>query len=359
MASRHLPLPLDVLEELQPLIDGLAEQVALIGTDGIILAVNRQWRRQVERQARSGLQISRDYEAFLRALVAEGDKGAQPILEAFSAIRAGARRSFSCVYLGAGTFVGYDFKVDITALTAQGQRYVMVTVQDVTELLALKTQSRRRGSQLLHAQEAERRRMARDIHDSTAQALVALQLNLMRLSAHQVEDEGHAIVADCKKAVQDVHREIRALSFLAHPPELSNGDLANAIENLVAGFAKRADLEVDVTCSGIGAISRTIEATIFRLAQEGLANVHRHAAATHARVRLIGRERYVHLLVADNGVGFEPPSKQAPRLVGVGVLGMIERVRELGGRLSFGRSERGTLLWATLPREKAKPEARS
>ena len=144
------------LEEIQEVIDGLVEQVALVACDVRILAVNDCWRRQVERQARRGLHISRDYVAFLQSLIEDGDEGVRPILQAFRDISAGSRRIFRHLYKGSGAFDGYDFNIAIAALTIHGSRHVLVSVHDVTELVGLKRQRRRAGSQVLRAQEYER-----------------------------------------------------------------------------------------------------------------------------------------------------------------------------------------------------------
>ena len=329
----------------------------MISTDGSILAINSHWRRQVERQKQSGLLIDRDYDAYLAGLVEDGDEGVRPILKAFRDICSGARNNFSCLYRGYGVFSGYDFKVVITAMEVHGERYILVTVHDVTEVASLKRQRRRLGSQLLRAQENERRRMARDLHDSTSQALVALQFSLQKLSKEYPNAGGEALVAECQEAIQEVHREIRALSFIAHPPSFATGDLEPSLQSLVAGFARRTGIEARVECDSIEGVSSSIEATIFRLAQEALANIHRHSSARHATVRLVAREGYVHLVVWDDGVGFEWSPKKRRLGLGVGVLGMAERVRELGGRLSLRRLAIGTLLRATLPRLKCEAAA--
>jgi len=352
IASPQPVAPSGVWEEIQPFIDGLAEQAAFISKDGIILAVNRHWRRQVERQARSGLHISRDYDAYLAGLVAEGDERVRPILQAFRDIRTGVRTGFECLYKGSGPFSGYDFKVVITAIQIHDEQYILVTVHDVTEIGSLKRQKRRLGSQLLHAQEAERRRLARDLHDSTAQTLVALQLSIGRLS-REVGPDGEALVNECQEAIQQIHREIRALSFLAHPPSSPHGGLRDSLESLVNGFAERTGLQIAIECPELPPLSSSIEATIFRLTQEGLANVHRHASAANASVRLIERRRYLHLLIWDDGIGFEWPQRTVRQSMGVGVPGMEERVRELGGRLSLIHLEQGTLMRAVVPRIKS------
>ena len=342
---------LDVLKEIQEVIDGLVEQVALIGVDGTILAVNETWRRQVERQARTGLHISRDYTRFLADLIKDGDEGAAPILQAFQDISAGIRQTFRCIYNGRGAFAGYDFSIIVTALTVQETRFILVSVHDVTELVSLKRQRRRIGSQVLRAQEAERRRIARELHDSTLQTLVALQLDLTRLSQNAGPGV-ETIISTCSAAVQEVQRELRTLSFLAHPPSLVANNLAFALTNLVRGFAARTGLEVEIDVSDSGEVSASVEAALYRLAQEALTNIHRHSGATHVRVRLVGKKRCLHLMIQDDGIGFDARESNITPMLGVGVIGMQERVRELGGRLSIHRAIKGTALSVSFPRQK-------
>jgi signal transduction histidine kinase len=339
-----------VLNELQAMIDGLVEQVALVACDGTILAVNYAWRRAVERHARSGLHISRDYPAFLAGLVEQGDDGARPILQAFRDVSARVRKSFGTNYVGTGAFNGHHFRVVISGLEVAGGHYVLVSVHDITELVTLKRQRRRLGSQVLRAQEMERRRIARELHDSTSQMLVALQLNLINLERSRTDSD--SLIADCKKTVMDMQREIRSLSFLYHPPSLSKNSLARAMEDLTTGFASRTGLDIDLQVHEVGPASASVEAALYRLAQEALANIHRHAAAQHAFVRLIGRDRCIHLRVGDDGIGFDAVDGPVHHRMGVGVTGMGERVRELGGRLSIHRAEKGTILTVSLPREK-------
>lgn len=341
-----------VLHEIQEVIDGLVEQVALIGCDGTILAVNERWRRQVERQARTGLHISRDYISFLEDLIANGDHGAIQILQAFRDISAGKRQSFRFVYTGTGAFSGYDFNLILAALTVNRTRHVLVSVHDVTELVKLKRQRRRIGSQVLRAQESERRRMARELHDSTAQLLVSLQLDLANLGRTSEGPDVDSIIAECKKTVRDVQQEVRALSYLAHPPPLRDSSLGLALESLASGFATRTGLEIDIDVAGVGEASASVEAALYRLAQEALANIYRHAGAKRATIRLVGREHYLHLMIGDDGIGFDAADRHIRQAMGVGVMGMTERVRELGGRLSIHRVSKGTALTVSLPRRK-------
>ena len=336
--------------EIQEVIDGLVEQIALIDCDGTILAVNESWRWQVERQARSGLRISRDYAEYLASLIEAGDEGVRPILEAFQAICVGSRQTFRHVYSGSGVFEGYDFRIIIAALSVQDVRCVLVSVHDVTELVALKRQRRRIGSQLLRAQELERRRIARELHDSTAQMLVVLQLDLSHL-ARNADPATESGIASCSEMVQQIQQEIRTFSFLAHPPELEANNLAHALGALARGFAARTGLEIEVDLCECGELSASVEAAMYRISQEALANIHRHAGAKHATVRLIAR-RYLHLTIGDDGNGFDPVASKCTQKLGVGVIGMRERLRELGGRLWIDRKPTGTSLTVSLPHQK-------
>ena len=350
--SEHEPNHGVDFREIQEVIDGLVEQVALVSCDGTILAVNDRWRRQVERQARTGLHISRDYIAFLEGLIEDGNEGVKPILRAFRDISAGSRRIFRHLYKGSGAFDGYDFNVVVAALTIHGTRHVLVSVHDVTELVGLKRQRRRVGGQLLRAQEDERRRMARELHDSTSQMLVSLRFDLSRLARGNVGPEAVAIVDECKKTLEEIQREIRTFSFVAHPPSLTANSLAIALQNLASGFANRTGLEIEVDVSDPGEASASVEAAIYRLSQEALANIHRHASATRAIIRLVGRKDCLHLVIGDDGVGISEIDLRRVSSIGVGVMGMRERVDELGGRISIRRAVRGTVLTVSLPRHK-------
>jgi len=339
------------LDEIQEVIDGLVEQVALVDCAGTIIAVNKCWSRQVERQARHGLHISREYGAFLAGLVETGDDGAVPILRAFREIAAGARPSFHCVYRGTGGFAGYDFNVAIATLRVHGTRYVLVSVHDVTELVALKRERRRAGGQLLRAQEDERRRIARNLHDSTSQSLIALQFALSRLNREHAGERVDAIVEECRETLREVQQEIRALSFLAHPPPLVTNTLDTALHALVSGFAARSGLDVAVEISTVGEASASVEAAIYRVSQEALANIYRHARASRASFQLVARKHHLHLVVRNEGAGISLDPRN-PGSIGVGLMGMEERVRELGGRLSFRHAANGASLTISLPRQK-------
>jgi len=339
------------VQELQTILDGIPEFAAVVSRDGTILLTNHSWDRELREVGSSNFGVGSSYPDALATLVEAGDERVRPVLGAFSQISAGTRRSSQHLCFAHGSFSQHDYRVRLSAFHVADDHYVLVNIRDVTEEIKLKRQRRRSDSGVLMAQESERRRMARELHDSTSQLLVVLQLNLIKLGNHP-GPETDLIVSECQNVVKDIQREVRSIAYIAHPPSLRLNGLPAAVEALVAGFASRAGLTVDLHISDVGEASATVEATIYRLTQEALSNIHRHASARRAAVRLVGKERYIHLVISDNGVGFKIDSPPNGASVGVGIVGMEERVRELGGRFSICRIAEQTVLSASLPRLK-------
>jgi len=203
--------------------------------------------------------------------------------------------------------------------------------------------------QLLHAQEEERRRMARDLHDSASQLLVSLQLNLSQIKLARRGPNFEKLLAECSNVIKQIQNEIRTFSFIHHPPALAIEGIGKALENLAAGFAKRSGLEVETFIDEIRGPSRNIEATLYRIAQEALANIHRHAGATKVKLWLAGRDSFIDLTIEDDGIGFDWDGSAEPAPLGVGIMGMKERATELGGSLAIRKLRKGSSVTASLP----------
>lgn len=339
---------------LQTMLDGLSDVVALVSYDGTILATNARWDRAIERAEVPRLAREGNYFEFISELVETGDPNGAPLLRGLSEICQGRRNRFTHVFIGGGRYEGQHYKVILSRFAFGGQQMILVSAHDIAELIRLRQQRKRLGSRLLKAQEDERRRVARDLHDSTAQLLVGLQFSLSRLKQVDPGTAPEGLLADCSEAVERVQREIRAFSFICHPPSLETEGLVLALEGMVRGFAQRAGLEVEVMIGDPGEISHSAEATIFRLTQEVLASVHRHSEAEKLAVWLVGTERHVHLVIKDDGHGFSPTDLDSSVPLGVGISGMKERLAHLGGRLTIHQLPRGTSLIATLPRADTK-----
>jgi signal transduction histidine kinase len=207
--------------------------------------------------------------------------------------------------------------------------------------------------QLLQAQDEERRRISRELHDSTGQLLVALTLNLDRLKTEAIpaDSAGAAIIEDTASIVAEMSRQLRTMSYLLHPPLLDEAGLLSAVKWYVDGFVSRSTVEISLELSpDLGRLPQEMEITLFRLIQESLTNIHRHSGSKTAHIRLVRDDQYVHLEIIDQGKGFAATTGSDRQVRGgVGILGMKERVRRFGGILDFSSSTDGTTVRAQLP----------
>jgi signal transduction histidine kinase len=213
---------------------------------------------------------------------------------------------------------------------------------------------RRLSAQLLRAQEEERRRLARELHDSTGQTLTALKLELAALQSRmQGPDFVVESLVQAISLTEQAVREIRTRSYLLYPPLLDEVGLCSAARWYVERFAKRSRIQVHVHLASIGRLSRAMEIALFRILQESLTNVYRHSTSNTAEVRLESAKQSVTLEVRDYGKGI--PSNLLDQFrnegsgSGVGLAGMRERIQELGGSLVIISDEAGTLVRATVP----------
>jgi PAS domain S-box-containing protein len=211
----------------------------------------------------------------------------------------------------------------------------------LVELRTLELQ--RLSAQLLTVQDEERRRIARELHDDLGQQLAAIKM----LLPTDAEND------DARSMVDAAVASVRNLSYLLHPPLLDETGLRAALHWYVDGMVKRSGIQITlaVTPSALPRLSRDIETTIFRIVQESLTNVYRHAATQSARVDIERQMDWVIVRVRDYGKGIsrELAERTNSGGFGVGVSGMRERVRQFGGELQITRAEPGTLLEARIP----------
>jgi signal transduction histidine kinase len=209
------------------------------------------------------------------------------------------------------------------------------------------------SSQLLQAQDEERRRISRELHDSTGQLLVALTMNLARLKLEQAwsNPDADALIDDTTAMVDEMSRQLKTMSYLLHPPMLDEAGLLSAVNWYVSGFSKRSSVQVSMDCTDLGRLPGELEITLFRLIQESLTNIHRHSGSKTALIRISRNEAAVNLEVIDQGAGFSSVrgSGEAFTRYGVGIPGMKERVRRFGGSIDISSSSKGTAIKAYLP----------
>ena len=213
--------------------------------------------------------------------------------------------------------------------------------------------ARERSAVLLKMQDDERRRLARELHDSAGQTIAALIMNIDQLMRPDSQVEHERLLSDSRTLLQNLNKEIRTISHLLHPPLLDEVGLSSALQWYVDGFAKRSGISTTLELgSDFGRLDADIEIAIFRVVQECLTNVHRHSHSPKAIVRLNRCQDAVLLEIEDQGKGI-PPEKQSQLLgsgpIGVGLRGMRERVVQLSGTLDINSGDSGTMVRAMFP----------
>ena len=208
---------------------------------------------------------------------------------------------------------------------------------------------------LLRLQDEERRRIARELHDSVGQSLAAVNVNIATVLREKgkLSPEAEKCVEENALLVEQSLSEIRTISYLLHPPLLDEMGLQSAIRWFIEGYAQRTKITVNLDmASDFVRLATDLELAIFRIVQECLTNVHRHSKSATARVHLAVQNGCVHLEVSDDGHGI-PPEKQlainTSGSVGVGFRGMRERIRDLGGALQIRSNANGTTVSVSLP----------
>ncbi len=235
--------------------------------------------------------------------------------------------------------------------------YYEGTLRDVTEHKKAEEVLRRLSSQLLHAQDDERRRIARELHDSTGQYLSALSMNLswMNQPSCALDSKVRSVVRESIDLVKRALSEIRNFSYLLHPPVLDEYGLCAALRWYVHGFSQRSGISVDLNAPvDLPRLPRQAETALFRVVQECLTNVHRHSGSSRAKIFLRQEAGSLLLEVSDEGHGISSGSNgqgEGDERIGVGIAGIRERVRELGGRLEIESNSRGTMVRVRLPLE--------
>jgi PAS domain S-box-containing protein len=209
------------------------------------------------------------------------------------------------------------------------------------------------ASRLQHIQDEERKRIARELHDSVGQLLAAIgmNINIVLAQSHKLDSKAARAVSDNARLVEQVSSEIRTISHLLHPPLLDLAGLASALHWYVDGFSERSQIKVDLEIpADLGRLPSDMEIAIFRIVQECLTNIHRHSGSSTAAIRVYQEKERVIVQVEDRGKGI-PAEKQRELEAGrggVGFGGMQERVRQLGGTLEIRSQGSGTLVSVTL-----------
>jgi signal transduction histidine kinase len=212
------------------------------------------------------------------------------------------------------------------------------------------------SARLIATQDEERRRIARELHDSVGQLVAALSMNNGLIQTHA--EKLNLGIADAARQnvelVEQLSQEIRTISHLLHPPLLDQVGLLPAIKTFAEGFAERSNVKVTIELSSeIGRLAPNVEISIFRIVQECLTNIYRHSGSKTASIRIWPTEdNLLTVQVTDEGKGIPVENRHtlvSPKFHGMGLSGMRERIRELGGKLEIQSSAKGTTVLAALP----------
>jgi len=221
--------------------------------------------------------------------------------------------------------------------------------QRTAELAEANESLRDLTSKLLHMQDQERRRLARELHDSVGQILAAIAMNMGTLARQAIPEDASRLIEDNNQLLEQVSREIRTISHLLHPPLLEDAGLAAALDLYIKGFSERSRIPIEINLpEDLPRLSQDLEISLFRLVQECLTNIHKHSGAKSAAVRIAIDDGNLSLAVSDDGGGISPGKSH-----GVGFTGMQERVRQLDGSFKVASSSQGTVVTATFPLRKA------
>ena len=227
---------------------------------------------------------------------------------------------------------------------------------NITERRQTEEALRQLSTRLLQLQDEERRRLGRELHDSLAQSVLAVNLDLAQLArtSAPLDESAKRALSKARGVLQEMSREIRTLSYLLHPPLLDELGLASAVQEYAKGFGERSGIKLEVQIQAeFGRLSQEVETALFRIVQESLSNIQRHSGSQTARITLRAEPGRVELEVCDQGRGMGQKSVEQGKTpgarLGVGLLGMRERMVQLGGTLKVVSNSFGTTVQATIP----------
>jgi PAS domain S-box-containing protein len=236
---------------------------------------------------------------------------------------------------------------------AAGVDRVACLVRDITAQKRAERMLRELSSRLLSSGDDERRRVARELHDSTAQTLAALRMNIsvVHAAAAPLSDALQRCIVESASLADQCLREIRTMAYTLHPPEIDALGLASALHRYIDGFVERSGVEVELQVPpSFGRLPPLVEMTVFRIVQECLTNIQRHSGSRTASIRLarVASELVLEARDAGRGLG-------ADASAGIGIASMRERLMPFAGRLEVDSRTTGTTVRAWIPLPRAAP----
>jgi PAS domain S-box-containing protein len=237
-----------------------------------------------------------------------------------------------------------------------GEQCIVIACSDITERKEAEQQLAQLSARLLRTQDEERRRIARELHDVTAQSIGLIMLNLAQVqnAASTLDSRSREKLTESLALGEQALKDIRTLSYVLHPPLLDQAGLITALKWYVKGFHERSGVQVEFTESGTEGdrMAPEVEYALFRVVQECLTNIRRHTNSETAEISLTRTAETVSLSVRDHGKGDKlqmPRNGDTAEFAGVGIPGMRHRLKQLGGELLVDSNLNGTTITATVP----------
>jgi PAS domain S-box-containing protein len=250
------------------------------------------------------------------------------------------------------------FRTLADALDTQVQFRTQELLRRNAQIVQQSDELRDLSGRLMLAQDEERRRIARELHDSAGQSLAALGMSLARIEdlAKRNPAQLSKGIKDARDLIQDLTQEIRTTSYLLHPPMLDESGLSSALRWYIDGLVERSGLSIELNIPDtLGRLAPEVELAIFRLVQECLTNIHRHSGSKTAVIRITREPDKIYAEVQDHGKGIskERLAEVQSQGVGVGIRGMRERIRQSHGELTIDSNALGTKISAIFPAKTA------
>jgi len=337
------------LREYEKAVEGVEEMIAVVDRDYRYLLANRAFTsyRGLSREQVVGRSVADVVDRDFFERVVKGKLG-----EAFSGKIVRYELRYTYPKVGERDLLVSYFPIE----GAIGIDRIVCVLQDITERKRAEEELRQLSGQLLRLQDQERRKIARDLHDTTGQDLVALATTLSQLheSIPGSKRKWRKLISGCQLVTDRCLNEVRTLSYILHPPMLDEAGLEDGVRHFADGFAERTGIKVDLEISPeFGRLPEGMELSLFRVVQESLTNIQRHSGSFTARIQLIRDPEKILLRISDSGRGI-PACKRKDNganlvMPGVGISSMEERVKLIGGQLEIESSDRGTSVLVAIP----------
>lgn len=343
---------------MQASLNTLSAHVVVLDGTGAIVAANLAWQRfaTFNKLTSTPIESLPNYLALFEDLAGQCPQ-ARAIKDGLASVLSGRRQAMRQVYAWQEAEGVRWFELSASRLDRDRETHVVVINDDVTAVKEAEHALGKAAETLLSLQEEERQRIAEELHDSTAQHLVAATLNLMGLRTKvDVRGEGLEYMRRIESSLGEASKELRSLTYLLHAPFLEANGLEETVRHYVEGFSRRTGVKARLRIAGgIDTLPSVLHRPLFRIIQESLANVYRHASASRVRLDMRCMLEHLHLVVQDNGRGMggarhSGRRQSEPSCLGVGIPGIRARLRQFGGRLVIKPGvRRGTVLHAIVP----------